>query len=241
HCGNRIFCAFAGLTRRAGVARIGSPTSPVPLHAQPRIGAAAAQPKRAPVFIVASPRPQVGKTFVARLVADFLRLDGAAVEAFDLDGAEGSLAEALPPLTVKADIGDTRGQMALFDRLIAEDGVAKVVDVGHARFERFFALLAEIGFVEETRRHAIELVILFAADAHPASVRAYAELRRLYPDAVVVPVFNEAVLKGRKLREQFPFSRAAAVPIQIPLLPPLLKTQAARAACSFADFPARLP
>jgi hypothetical protein len=191
--------------------------------------------KRTPLFIVTSPRPSTGKTFVARLVADFLRLDGGTVEAFDLDPEEGSLAEALPELTVKADIGHTRGQMALFDRLIAEDGVAKVVDVEHRQFDRFFALLAEIGFVEETRSRAVELVILFAADAHPASARAYADLQRLFPGAVVVPVFNEAVVKGRKLRESFPFTRAVTVPVHIPLLPPLLKAQVSKGACSFAD------
>lgn len=199
------------------------------------------QRRRTPLFIVASPRPLTGKTFVARLVADFLRLDGGTVAAFDLDPDDDSLAEALPELTVKSDIGHTRGQMALFDRLIAEDGVAKVVDVEHRQFDRFFSLLAEIGFVEETRSRAVELVILFAADAHPASARAYADLQRLFPEAVVVPVFNEAVVKGRKLRDSFPFTRAATVPVQIPLLPPLLKAQVSTSCCSFADFHGRLP
>jgi hypothetical protein len=183
----------------------------------------------------------VGKTFLARLVVDFLRLDGAAVAAFDLDPDEGSLGDALPGLTTKADIRSTPGQVALFDRLIAVDRVAKVVDVAHAQFDRFFTCMGEIGFVEETRRRGIELVILFAADPHPASARAYADLQRRFPHAVLVPVFNEAALKGRKLREKFPSTSAAALPLQIPLLPALLKTQAERAGCSFADFPRRLP
>src|SRR5262245_58364638 len=34
------------------------------------------------LFIVASPRPGTGKTFLARLAADFLRMDGGAVEVF---------------------------------------------------------------------------------------------------------------------------------------------------------------
>jgi hypothetical protein len=38
-----------------------------------------------PLFIVASPRPQVGKTFLARLLTDFLRLDGGEAVAFDLN------------------------------------------------------------------------------------------------------------------------------------------------------------
>ncbi len=225
------------------MARTGGPASPAFLQDEARGRAVkpAAKSQRRLLYVVASPRPLVGKTFVARLVADFLRLDGAAVVAFDLDRDEGSLADALPGLTTKAHIGSTRGQVALFDRLIVDDGVAKVVDVDRAQFDRFFACMEEIGFVEEVRRRGIELVILFAADPHPASARAYVDLQRRFPDAVLVPVFNEAVLKGRKLREQFPSTSAAALPLPIALLPPLLKTQVERAACSFADFPRHLP
>ena len=194
-----------------------------------------------PLFVVASPRPQVGKTFVARLVTDFLRLDGGIAEAFDLNPNETALADLLPLVTSKADIGSTQGQMALFDRLIVDDGVPKVVDLGHTLFERFFALTKEIGFIEEAARRALEPLILFAADPHPASSRAYLELQERFADALVVPVFNHAILKGRRLRDAFPFARAAAVPLQIPLLPPALKLHADQMTRSFADFHSQLP
>ncbi len=203
--------------------------------------AASAAKRRTPVFVVASPRPQVGKTFLARLLTDFLRLDGGEPVAFDLNPSGDALRDYLPGLATATDLGDIRGQMALFDRLIVDDGIAKVVDLGHAAFERFFAIVEEIGFIDEACRRSIEPMILFAADPHPISVKAYADLRRHFPKAVVVPVFNEAIVKGRKLRDQFPFGRAAAVPLQIPLLPPMLKAQADRSAHSFADFHAQLP
>ena len=41
--------------------------------------------KQAPIFIVASPRPQVGKTFVARLLVDFQRLGHDDPVVFDLN------------------------------------------------------------------------------------------------------------------------------------------------------------
>ena len=192
------------------------------------------------VFIVASARPLTGKTFLARLVADFLRLDGGPVEAFDLNG-EPALADTLPSLTTPAELDSTRGQMSLFDRLIVDDGVPKVVDLGHAQFARFFAVMEEIGFVEQANRRAIETVVLYAADPHPASVKAYGALRGRFPSAVLVPVFNEAILKGRKVREAYPFARAAAVPLQIPLLQPGLKAHADRSGLSFADFHGTLP
>jgi hypothetical protein len=54
-------------------------------------------------------------------------------------------------------------------------------------------------------------------------------------------VFNDAILKGRKLRDQFPSARASALPPQIPLLPPALKFHAEGPIYSFADFHNKLP
>ena len=193
------------------------------------------------LFIVASPRPGSGKTFLARLIADFLRMDGGAVEAFELSPGDVALSDLLPAFTTRADLDSTRAQIALFDRLILPDGVAKVVDLGHGAFERFFGLIEEIGFVDEAERRALEIIVLFAADPHARAVNAYAELQRRFPAMVVAPVFNEGILKGRRLREQYPFSRAATVPLQIPLLPPALKAYTERSGHSFADFHSQLP
>ena len=43
-------------------------------------------------------------------------------------------------------------------------------------------------------------------------MNAYAELRQRFRRALLVPVFNDAILKGIKLREDFPFSRAVEGP-----------------------------
>lgn len=188
------------------------------------------------VFIIASPRPGTGKTFLARLVADFLRLDGAPVEAFELSPGDVSLADQLPGLTAQSDLDSTQAQMRLFDRLILSDGVAKVVDVGHASFPRFFSLMHEIGFADEAMRRGLDAIVLYAVDTHPNTEKAYSILQRRIPSMILVPVFNDGILKGRKLRDQYPFTRAAAVPIQIPLLPPALKMHAERSGHSFLDF-----
>ncbi len=203
--------------------------------------AASAARRRTPLFIVASPRPQVGKTFLARLLTDFLRLDGDTTRAFQLEPGAQALQDYLPELTVAADLGDIRGQMALFDQLIVDDEIGKVVDVGTAAYARFFAIMEEISFVTEAQRRAIEPMILFAADPHKASILAYANLQRRFPNTLLVPVFNDAIVKERKIRNQFPFRRAASVPLRIPLLAPGLKAQADQSRYSFADFHAQLP
>ncbi len=194
-----------------------------------------------PIYIIASPRPASGKTFLASLLIDFLRLDGSTPKAFDLNPEQGGLAELRPDVTVRADIAGTRGQMALFDVLVMGDGIAKVVDVGQSAFERFFAVVEEIGLMNEAPRRALEPLVMFAADPHPASATAYGALRQRFPDLVMTPVFNEAITRGQKLREHFPFGRAAAVPLQIPLLPPALKAHADKGGRSFLDFHETLP
>ena len=157
--------------------------------------------RRTPIFIVASPRPQVGKTFLARLLTDFLRLDGGEAVAFDLNPTGD--APGNRGLAAGTDLTDVRRQMALFDCLIVEDGIAKVIDLGHGSFAQFFRVVEEIGFIDEACRRAIEPVILFAADPHPVSFKAHADLQRRFPRAVVAPVFNEAIVQGRKLRDSF--------------------------------------
>ncbi|MBX9773304.1 MAG: hypothetical protein K2Y71_02735 [Xanthobacteraceae bacterium] len=188
------------------------------------------------VFVIASPRPANGKTFLARLIVDFLRMNGGPVEAFELSPGDEALSDQLPDLTTYADVESTKARMRLFDRLILADGIAKVIDLGHLSFQRFFSVMEQIEFVEAAQRRSLDVIVLYAADAHPKSVAAYGILQKFLPSLIMVPVFNDGILKGKKLRDQYPFTRAAAVPIQIPLLLPGLKAHAERSGLSFIDF-----
>ena len=58
---------------------------------------------------------------------------------------------------------------------------------------------------------------------------------------IIVPVLNEEILKGKKLREEFPFAHAAAIPVQIPTLAPMLKAQIEKSLYSFSDVHGKLP
>jgi hypothetical protein len=211
-------------------------------HASPR-DRLATTPERdnAPLFIVASPRPQTGKTFLARLIVDYLRLDRADLLAFDINPAGDSLREYLPSVARRADLGVIADQMALFDGLVSDDGVTKVIDVGYGSFERFFQIAEQIGIFAEREGRSLDSFVLFPADAHPISAISYAQLRRRFESVVVVPIFNEAIAPGKKLRVDFPFCRAAAVPLQISPLAPMLKAQLEQSNSSFLDFYEELP
>ena len=134
-----------------------------------------------PVFIICSPRPLVGKTLTARLLSEFLLLKNGAVVSFDINLKEPSLLEYLPEITETADVIDTYGKMQLMDRIIVNDGTAKVIDLGFHAFDEFFKMTEEIGFMKEAARRGVAPVILFVADTDRASARGYAMLQQQIP------------------------------------------------------------
>src|ERR1700745_1682064 len=100
-----------------------------------------------PVYIICSPRPQVGKTLIARLLTEFLLLKNGRVTAFDINLKEPSLLDYRPEVTETADVIDTYGKMQLMDRIIIDDGMSKVIDLGFHAFDEVFKLSAQIRFL----------------------------------------------------------------------------------------------
>ena len=191
--------------------------------------------QQAPLYIVASPRPRVGKTLIARLMIEFLRSSGRAVTGYDLDPREPALAGRFPQLVSAVDISETLGQMALFDRLLATAPRTVVIDLGYAQFETFFAVMTEIGFVREAQRRGIEPVILFVSDTAPATARAYAELRRQVPTATFVPMHNESVSVMFE-KADFPPTRPEFGVILIPRLSAIVRGVVDRPSFSFGEY-----
>ena len=178
-----------------------------------------AQP--APLYIVASPRPRNGKTLIARLLLEFLRQSRRPVVGYDLNPREPALAERFPKLVWPVDIADTRGQMELFDRLLADPSSTQVIDLGYGPFDQFFTVMGEIGFLAEARRRRIEPTVMFVADSSAATVRSYAQLQRRLA-ATFVPVHNEQMMLMFD-KEDFPPTRPEYGVIRIPRLSPLVR------------------
>jgi hypothetical protein len=57
----------------------------------------------------------------------------------------------------------------------------------------------------------------------------------------VVPVLNEAILKGERVHETYQVDRESAAALQVPLMPPVLKAYADRLSQSLAHVRAHLP
>ena len=187
--------------------------------------------RHTPVYIICSPRPLVGKTLIARLLSEFLLLKQGAVAAFDINLKEPSLLEYLPGITETAEVDDTFGKMALMDRLIVDDGIPKVIDLGFHAFDEFFKMSEEIGFMKEAARRGVAPVILFVADTDRASARGHAMLQQQIPATALVIIDNEFVLRG-ELPPAFSRHRL----LRIGALPVFLKTYIDRLTFSFTDY-----
>ncbi|WP_291850299.1 hypothetical protein [Bradyrhizobium sp.] len=184
-----------------------------------------------PVYIICSPRPMVGKTLLARLLSEFLLLKDGAVAAFDINLKEPSLLEFLPDITETADVIDTHGKMQLMDRLIAHDGVAKVVDLGFHAFDEFFKMIEQIGFLKEAARRGVTPIILFIADTDRVSARSFLALQEQIPPEVLITIDNEYVVRG-----ELPAAMDLGRTVRLSALPSFLKTYVDRLAFSFTDY-----
>ncbi|WP_445222338.1 hypothetical protein ACKWRH_07340 [Bradyrhizobium sp. Pa8] len=184
-----------------------------------------------PVYIICSASPQVGKTLIARLLSEFLLLKNGTVLSFDINLREPSLLDYLPTITETADIMDTYGKMQLVDRLILNDGMAKVIDLGFHAFDEFFKMCGEIGFLSEAILHNVVPIILFVADVDRVSARSYQMLRWQVPPQILITVHNEFVVRG----ELFDVMNRGRV-LRFASLPMFLNTYISRLGLSFTGY-----
>ena len=184
-----------------------------------------------PVYIICSPRPQVGKTLLARLLSEFLFLKNGRVSAFDINLKEPSLLDYLPNLTETADVIDTYGKMQLMDRIIVDDGLSKVIDLGFHAFDEFFKMSEQIGFLKEAVRRNVAPVILFVADTDRVSARGHEMLREQIPSSLMITVDNEHIVRGELLPSM---SRGRL--LRIAALPTFLRTYIDRLTFSFTGY-----
>lgn len=189
-----------------------------------------------PLYIVCSPRRSVGKTLLARLLAEFYFAHDRPIAAFDLADEGPQLSDYLPDVTTAVELGSMRGQIAFFDRLIGEKHAAKVVDVSHRMFRDFFIIANKIGILEEASRRGIEPVMLFLIDPDDKSAAAYSILQRWFSEVSLLPVRNQSVASAVPRWGAFPNVSQIHVSLEIPLLTASVKTLIGQRSFSFARF-----
>jgi hypothetical protein len=148
--------------------------------------------RRPKVIVICSDRTRTGKSLLARLFVDYLLLAWRDPFLFDTAPPPGDACRFFPERSMLVDLSRTRGQMALFDTILASPPRDFVIDLSTAQLTRFFDIIAEIPFLDEleTRGYALGIVHISDTDARPA------ELERLagaLPVDTVTLVLNEGL------------------------------------------------
>ena len=105
--------------------------------------------------------------------------------------------------------------MALFDRLVVDDEVPKVVDIGHQAFDRFFTVAADIEFAAEARRRGDRADGAVRRRPDDRARQGYAMLQRRFPGPRAgAGVQRGGSRKGRDYRDNFPPARRGGDPVQ---------------------------
>jgi hypothetical protein len=207
-----------------------------------RRGASASSPPEqayrsaaAPIYVICSPNRQVGKTMLARLLAEHHAADARPFEAYDLSDEAPGLADFLTHRVSLPTIRDMRGQVQFFDGLIEPDNVPKVIDLSHREFVNFFSIVDKIGLFEEAQRRAIEPVILFLVDRSQVAADAYALLRRRFAGMSLLPVRNQLIAKGVPHGGPFPHASRLVVSLELSVLGPAARSFVEKERFSFLN------
>ena len=122
--------------------------------------------------------------------------------------------------------------MALMDRLIVNDGIAKVIDLGFHAFDEFFKMSEEIGFMKEAARRGVAPVDPVRRRYRP---RLGARLCRCCGSRFPRPRWSPSTTNmwcAASCRAAFARGRV----LRIAALPVFLKTYIDRLTFSFTDY-----
>ena len=145
------------------------------------------------VNIICSDRARNGKTLLARLLADWLRLSGERAFIIDLDAPDAPLAARYPQRSLAADFGRIEGRVAAFDTIIGDPGRDFIIDVPARELDAFLEEAVEVAFFEEAARAGMDIVFFFIVDRSLRSIRRARALAAAQPSHQLFPVRNKAI------------------------------------------------
>jgi hypothetical protein len=142
------------------------------------------------IYITASDQSRNGKTLLARLLADYLMLDGSDPFLFDTDAPDGPLRNFFPGRTAMVDFAAIRGQMKLFDTILAGPGRDYIIDLPSRHLESFVGTERDLKFFAECKKQGFRIFFFFVVDDRMVSVRAAKEASENTGIDLFVPVRN---------------------------------------------------
>jgi hypothetical protein len=189
--------------------------------------------------IVASLHARAGKTLLSRVLAEYFILSGRRPLLFDTDTSECRLCACFPHETIVVDLGHVPDQMTLFDTLAMASPEARVVDVSHQSFRKFFRVMQDIDFLAEAREPHVDTAIFYIADRNADSYEEAARLRERFRDCAFVAVenaFNGPPAEPVRRSNAFQDFVTQALHMTLPVLDPAATVALADPQFSLSEF-----
>ena len=145
------------------------------------------------IAIVCSDRHRNGKTLLARVLVDFLLLEGRDPVALDLSHPEGALRNFFPGRTALVDFGHMPGRMKVFDTMLAAPGRDYVIDLPSQQLAKFCEAIGDLQFRKASQDAGFKLVVIFIVDNDVNSLKTAGAVEELLSPDLFVPVANRFV------------------------------------------------
>ena len=140
---------------------------------EPRRGAVSTM--KPTVILVGADKGGVGKTTVARAVADYLGGKNVAMRAFDTEVPRGTLMRFHGDITEMVDIASTADQMRILDTLNTAQVAVSLIDTRAGALAQTLRVLRDIGFLEAVRDGQFNFILLHVLGASISSLEEIAE------------------------------------------------------------------
>jgi len=135
------------------------------------------------VLLVGADKGGVGKTTVARLLADYLVGKNVPTRAFDTETPRGTLKRFHGDMTEVVDIAATSDQMKILDTLNTAQVKVSIIDARAGSFAGSLRALRDIGFLEAVREGQFTFIMFHVLGSSIASLDEIAETSPYAPDA----------------------------------------------------------
>lgn len=145
------------------------------------------------VFIVCSDQARNGKTLLARVLVDFLLLEGRDPFCFDLGHPEPSLRLFFPGRTGYVDFAQEEGQKQVFDTLLTRAGRDYVIDLPAQHLALFCEQASARNFQTQAEEKGFRTAVLYVVDREERSLQTAVAVEEVLLPDIFVPVANRLV------------------------------------------------
>ena len=145
------------------------------------------------IAVITSDRHRNGKTLLARVLVDYLLLEGRDPYCLDLSHPEGTLRSYFPGRTALVDFEQVAGQMKVFDTILAGPGRDYVIDLPAQQLPRFCQAFRDLEFRKAYEAAGFSFVLIYIIDADEDSLKTAAAVEELLTPDLFIPAANRFV------------------------------------------------